>query len=133
MGVSEYHKPNTWHSQDSGSEIGGETIELQCASHGAQSRLFRFRLPAMTLEIIKAKHGNISAYLRELIAQDLGTNACPPLADRRRTDGETDLKTYTELFKPITKKRSKQKHANSSGNNYKVGRIRSAKKKTNQG
>jgi hypothetical protein len=91
---------------------------------------FSFKLPALTLELIKAKHGNVSQYLRELIARDMGEDVFPA-QPRRNPGGETsDLKSLAEIGKPITKKRSKQKHANGSTNHRKVGRILAPKRNT---
>jgi hypothetical protein len=130
VGVFESHKLNSAQSRGSGSEGGSEATGRDCSSQEERFSLFRFRLPSMTLELIKAKHGNVSEYLRELIAQDLGEDAFPAQR-RRKPSGETDLKVLAEIGKP-TKKRSKKKHANGSRDHYKIGRIHAPKRKTNQ-
>jgi hypothetical protein len=54
-----------------------------CAPEIAQLRSFKVQLPLLTLEIIKAKHKNVSAYIRGLIAKDLGPGALPESALNR--------------------------------------------------
>ncbi len=50
-------------------------------------------MPLLTLEIIKAKHKNVSAYLRGLIAKDLGADVFPSTALQRRGGGRLKVKT----------------------------------------
>jgi hypothetical protein len=100
-----------------------------CTPPEERRQFFRFSIRVNDLEQIKAKHGNVSQYLRELIARDLGTNACPPVPNRRKTNGETDLKELEELNQP---KPRRKRNGNGTANHRKVGRIRAAQKKTNQ-
>jgi hypothetical protein len=100
-----------------------------CTPPEERRQFFRFSIRVQDLEQIKAKHGNVSDYLRELVARDLGTNTCPPVPNRRKTNGETDLKELGEFSKP---KSRRKKHANGAANHRKVGRIRAAQKTTNQ-
>jgi hypothetical protein len=52
-------------------------------------------LPLHTLELIKQKHKNVSAYLRGLILKDLGPDALPEAALKR--PGGRRLKVNTDL------------------------------------
>ena len=74
--------------------ISAEQCQI-CGPEMTRSRLFQVRLPLYTLEVIKAKHGNVSAYLRGLIAKDLGPESFPKEALHRPGGGK--LKIETEL------------------------------------
>jgi len=68
---------------------------LICAPAKSLSRSFKVEIPLLTLEIIKAKHKNVSAYLRGLIAKDLGPEVFPPESINR--PGGRKLKVKTDL------------------------------------
>lgn len=108
--MSEYQKPTTKHSRDFGPE--GDQPEYCnrcerdlrffsrdwcriCIPENARSKIFQVRLPLHTLNLIKAKHGNVSAYLRGLIAKDLGPEALPEAALKR--PGSRRLQVNTDL------------------------------------
>lgn len=95
VGVSEYHWPGPGYSPVIKSKVvKGDSPEL-CSRCGRDlrrinpeecaicipaktlSRSFQVQLPLLTLEIIKSKHKNVSAYLRGLIAKDLGSEVFP--------------------------------------------------------
>jgi hypothetical protein len=106
-----------------------------CKPENLSPVAFTFKLPAITLQLIKQNHGNVSKYLRELIARDLGEAAVPlDLLDRRKLRETSDLESYLEADKPKSKPKRKggKKNANGSGDHCKVGRILAAKKQTNQ-
>ena len=73
-------------------QIDPEQCEI-CVPAKSLSRSFQVQLPLLTLEIIKAKHKNVSAYLRGLIAKDLGPDALPEEALRRPGGGKLRVKT----------------------------------------
>jgi hypothetical protein len=64
-----------------------------CVPEQARSNLFKVRLPVQTLNVIKAKHGNVSAYVRGLIAKDLGPDVFPEQALKRPGGGVLKVKT----------------------------------------
>jgi len=66
-----------------------------CGPEQSQSALFKVEIPQLTLEIIKQKHKNVSAYLRGLILKDLGADAMPDASLKRR--GGRQLKVNTDL------------------------------------
>jgi hypothetical protein len=107
-----------------------------CKPENLSPVAFTFKLPAITLQLIKQNHGNVSKYLRELIARDLGADAVPlDLLDRRKLRETSDLDSYLEPSRPKSKSKRQnggKKNANGSGDYCKVGRILAAKKKTNQ-
>jgi hypothetical protein len=104
-----------------------------CIPPEARWKIFQLRLPVATVELIKQKHGNVSKYLRELIARDLGEDAFPAAALKRpgrKPARESDLKLYPELCKPIHKRG--KLNGNSTGDYFNFGRIRSTKKRANK-
>ena len=106
--MSECHKRTTGNSRDSGNGYDARNfcwscerdlrIESRewcrfCAPPEARVRIFQLRLPVVTLELIKAKHGNVSAYVRGLIAKDLGASVFPASAMLRPGGGKLKVKT----------------------------------------
>ena len=63
-----------------------------CEPEQSRCVSFKVQIPLMTLEIIKAKHKNVSAYLRGLIAKDLGPNVFPAKALKGRGGGKLGVK-----------------------------------------
>jgi hypothetical protein len=101
VGVSDFHWPGPGYSPVSKSQVTKSDSPIPCSRCGqdlrfidpegcticapeiSQLRSFKVQLPSLTLEIIKAKHKNVSAYLRGLIAKDLGPGALPESALNR--------------------------------------------------
>ena len=105
--MSEYHWPGRGYSPVLKSEMKScercrrdfaaiETDECYiCEPEQSRSVAFKVQIPQLTLEIIKAKHGNVSAYLRGLILKNLGANAMPDVSLKRPGGGR--LKVNTDL------------------------------------
>lgn len=86
VGMSECHKTKTTKLWDSGSERAGYgscrhcerdlASDSQdwcrfCAPPEARVRIFQLRLPIVTLELIKARHGNVSAVNPTILIADV--------------------------------------------------------------
>ena len=105
--MSEYHWPGRGYSPVLKSEMKScercrrdfaaiETDECYiCEPEQSRSVAFKVQIPQLTLEIIKAKHSNVSAYLRGLILKDLGADAMPKSSLKRPGGGR--LKVNTNL------------------------------------
>lgn len=106
--MSECHKRTTGYSRDSGNEYDPRNfcrscrrdlrIESRnwcrfCVPRHAKTNLFKVRMPVQTLDLIKEKHGNVSAYVRGLIAKDLGDHVFPASAMLRPGGGKLKVKT----------------------------------------
>jgi hypothetical protein len=105
--MSEFHWPGRGYSPVCKSETKScercrrdfADIDLEncfiCGPEQSQSVSLKVQIPQLTLEIIKAKHGNVSAYLRGLILKNLGADAMPDASLKRR--GGRRLKVNTDL------------------------------------
>jgi hypothetical protein len=106
--MSECHKTTTGYSRDSGNGYDARNFcwscerDLRmdsrewcrfCVPKHAKTNLFKVRLPVQTLDLIKQKHGNVSAYVRGLIAKDLGAHVFPASAMLRPGGGKLKVKT----------------------------------------
>ena len=105
--MSEYHWPGRGYSPVCKSET--KTCErcrrdfadidtdecFICEPEQSRCASFKVQLPLLTLEIIKQKHKNVSAYLRGLILKDLGPDVLPEAALKRPGGGK--LKVNTDL------------------------------------
>jgi hypothetical protein len=113
VGVSDYHWPGPGYSPVLKSRVAKSDSPEPCSRCGRDlrqiipeqceicvpakslSRSFQVQLPLLTLEIIKSKHKNVSAYLRGLIAKDLGPEVFPPEALNGPGGGKIKVKTET--------------------------------------
>ena len=103
VGMSEYHWPGKGYSPVLKSQAakcdrcGNDARKISCENcvicgpEITRSRLFQVRLPLYTLELIKQEHGNVSAYLRRLIARDMGDDVFPPDFLKPKPAGNPDL------------------------------------------
>lgn len=105
--MPEYHWPGRGYSPVCKSEMNScercrrdfADIDLEncfiCGPEQSRPASFKVQIPQLTPEILKAKHGNVSAYLRGLILKNLGPDAMPDASLDSR--GGRKLKVNTDL------------------------------------